>query len=144
MRSLARPASLPADHRLSPIETTVWAIDGTLTLYKEEDDSDYHLVLTLSAIAIEQESELAETLGHGEEDRVIHERPHVSVARQPRALDLRGMALRESRARLAHLEQRLGERHGGIEMRPQPEREGRTAPGDVPLCVVALTARTAS
>jgi hypothetical protein len=30
---------------VSPVETTVWVVDATLTLYREEDDSDYHLIL---------------------------------------------------------------------------------------------------
>lgn len=45
MRNLVKPPSLPEDNRLQPVETTVWMLDGLLTLYKEEDDSDYHLVV---------------------------------------------------------------------------------------------------
>jgi hypothetical protein len=41
-----RPSSLPANARITPIETTVYSISATLTLYKFEADSDYHLVLT--------------------------------------------------------------------------------------------------
>jgi hypothetical protein len=41
-----RPSSLPANARVTPTETTVYSISATLTLYKFETDSDYHLVLT--------------------------------------------------------------------------------------------------
>ena len=41
-----KPSSLPANARIAPTETTVYSITATLTLYKLEDDSDYHLVLT--------------------------------------------------------------------------------------------------
>ena len=40
-----RPSSLPANARIMPTETTVYSITATLTLYKFEADSDYHLVL---------------------------------------------------------------------------------------------------
>lgn len=40
-----KPGSLPDNARLAPTETTVYAVTATLTLYKREDDSDYHLVL---------------------------------------------------------------------------------------------------
>src|SRR5438552_3136826 len=46
MDAQARPSSLPANARLTPTETTVYSISATLTLYKFETDSDYHLVLT--------------------------------------------------------------------------------------------------
>ncbi|HEU5398276.1 MAG TPA: pre-peptidase C-terminal domain-containing protein [Gammaproteobacteria bacterium] len=45
MRALAKPASLPANNRLQPTETTQFAIAATLTEYKLESDSDYHLVI---------------------------------------------------------------------------------------------------
>jgi hypothetical protein len=45
MRSYARPATLPANNRVQPQETTVYSIDATLTQYKLEADSDYHLVI---------------------------------------------------------------------------------------------------
>jgi IPT/TIG domain len=45
MRSYSRPASLPANNRIQPQETTVYSIDATLTEYKLETDSDYHLVI---------------------------------------------------------------------------------------------------
>jgi hypothetical protein len=45
MRSLVKPPSLPANNRIPPVETSVWMLDGLLTVYKQEDDSDYHLVV---------------------------------------------------------------------------------------------------
>ncbi len=44
--ALARPASLPADNRITPTETTVYRLAATLTEFKLEADSDYHLVLS--------------------------------------------------------------------------------------------------
>jgi hypothetical protein len=41
----AKPASLPANGRLSPRETTQYRLSGTLTKYVRENDSDYHLVI---------------------------------------------------------------------------------------------------
>ena len=41
-----RPASLPNNNRIWPYEQTLWVVNATLTKYKREDDSDYHLVLT--------------------------------------------------------------------------------------------------
>jgi hypothetical protein len=49
MRSWPRPATLPSNNRLRPAETTIWVTDGTLTLYRRADDSDYHVVLEDSA-----------------------------------------------------------------------------------------------
>jgi hypothetical protein len=43
--ALPKPSSLPANARLAPTETTVYAVTATMTVYKREDDSDYHLVL---------------------------------------------------------------------------------------------------
>ncbi len=37
--------SPPSNGRVAPAETTLWVIHGTLTKYKLEDDSDYHLVV---------------------------------------------------------------------------------------------------
>ena len=37
--------SPPSNGRVAPAETTQWVIHGTLTKYKLEDDSDYHLVV---------------------------------------------------------------------------------------------------
>ncbi len=46
LTSLPAPSSLPADNRVQPTETTVYQLNVTLTEYKLEDDSDYHLVLS--------------------------------------------------------------------------------------------------
>jgi hypothetical protein len=45
LTSLPAPATLPANNRISPTETTVYQLQATLTEYKLEADSDYHLVL---------------------------------------------------------------------------------------------------
>jgi len=45
MSGFVPPPSLPENARVSPVETTVWAVDATLTLYMEEDDADYHVIL---------------------------------------------------------------------------------------------------
>jgi len=45
----AKPASLPANSRISPRETTQYQLSGTLTKYNRQADSDYHLVITDSA-----------------------------------------------------------------------------------------------
>jgi len=42
MSSYPHPATLPANNRIQPQETTVYSIDATLTEYKLETDSDYH------------------------------------------------------------------------------------------------------
>ncbi len=39
------PATLPQNNRVAPTETTVFRVSATLTQYKLENDSDYHLVL---------------------------------------------------------------------------------------------------
>jgi hypothetical protein len=49
LSSLPAPASLPANNRISPTETTVYQVHATLTEYKLEADSDYHLILRDSA-----------------------------------------------------------------------------------------------
>jgi hypothetical protein len=46
LRALAQPSSLPANNRIQPTESTVFVVDATLTEYKLESDSDYHLVIT--------------------------------------------------------------------------------------------------
>src|SRR5512146_457052 len=46
MRAFPAPSPIPANNRVAPAETTVWVIDATLTEYKLEGDSDYHLVMT--------------------------------------------------------------------------------------------------
>ena len=44
--SLPAPSTLPANNRIQPTETTVFQLQATLTEYKLEPDSDYHLVLS--------------------------------------------------------------------------------------------------
>src|SRR6059058_433757 len=46
LRGLAMPATLPANNRVLPTEATVFTMNATLTQYKLESDSDYHLVLS--------------------------------------------------------------------------------------------------
>jgi hypothetical protein len=41
----AHPATLPANSRIAPRETTQYRLSGTLTKYAREGDSDYHLVI---------------------------------------------------------------------------------------------------
>ena len=43
--ALAAPATLPQNNRVAPTETTVFQVSATLTRYKLENDSDYHLIL---------------------------------------------------------------------------------------------------
>ncbi|HET6842104.1 MAG TPA: hypothetical protein VFK06_10510 [Candidatus Angelobacter sp.] len=45
MRAFAMPNPIPPNNRVAPAETTVWVINATLTLFKLESDSDYHLVI---------------------------------------------------------------------------------------------------
>jgi hypothetical protein len=45
LRSLPQPSTLPANNRIQPTETTVFTLNATLTEYKLETDSDYHLVI---------------------------------------------------------------------------------------------------
>ena len=47
--TLPAPASLPQNNRVQPTETTVFVLNATLTEFKLETDSDYHLVLADSA-----------------------------------------------------------------------------------------------
>lgn len=49
MLQSAKPATLPANSRISPRETTQYSLSGTLTKYAKEGDSDYHLVIQDSA-----------------------------------------------------------------------------------------------
>ncbi|MGI8695136.1 MAG: putative Ig domain-containing protein [Mycobacteriales bacterium] len=44
--AMTAPSSLPANNRVQPTETTVYQVAATLTQYKLEADSDYHLVLS--------------------------------------------------------------------------------------------------
>ena len=46
LTSLQAPATLPANNRIQPTETTVFQLHATLTEYKLEPDSDYHLILS--------------------------------------------------------------------------------------------------
>jgi hypothetical protein len=46
LASLAAPATLPANNRVQPTETTAYLLQATLVEYKLESDSDYHLVLS--------------------------------------------------------------------------------------------------
>ena len=43
--SSAKPSSLPANSRIAPRELNQYRVSGTLTKYKRETDSDYHLVI---------------------------------------------------------------------------------------------------
>jgi Bacterial Ig domain len=45
MRAFTAPNPIPANNRVAPAETTVWVINATLTLFKLENDSDYHIVI---------------------------------------------------------------------------------------------------
>jgi hypothetical protein len=45
LRSLPQPGFLPSRSRIRPVETTVWQITGKLVRVKEEQDSDFHLVI---------------------------------------------------------------------------------------------------
>jgi hypothetical protein len=44
--SLPAPTTLPTNNRNQPTETTVFQVQATLTEYKLESDSDYHLILS--------------------------------------------------------------------------------------------------
>lgn len=44
--AISKPTSLPSSSRVAPVETTVYRLSATLTEYKLEADSDYHLVLS--------------------------------------------------------------------------------------------------
>src|SRR6478735_881680 len=45
MWSSTKPSSLPANNRIAPREKNQYRVTGTLTKYKRETDSDYHLVI---------------------------------------------------------------------------------------------------
>jgi hypothetical protein len=45
LRALTAPGTLPANNRVQPTETTQYVLSATLTEYKLETDSDYHLVI---------------------------------------------------------------------------------------------------
>ena len=44
--SLPAPMTLPPNNRIQPTETTVFQVQATLTEYRIEADSDYHLILS--------------------------------------------------------------------------------------------------
>src|SRR5437588_9735946 len=46
LTSLPAPTNLPANNRIQPTETTIFQLHATLTEYKLEPDSDYHLILS--------------------------------------------------------------------------------------------------
>lgn len=46
MRLSSRPTVLPATTRISPIGTRIYAVSATLIRFNEEQDSDFHLVLS--------------------------------------------------------------------------------------------------
>src|SRR5205823_5039815 len=46
LTALPAPSPIPSNNRVQPTETTVFSIAATLTVYKREDDSDYHLVIS--------------------------------------------------------------------------------------------------
>lgn len=46
LTSLSAPGNLPTNTRVQPTETTVFQLNATLTQYKLEADSDYHLILS--------------------------------------------------------------------------------------------------
>src|SRR5207244_10720075 len=46
LAALTAPSTLPANNRVQPTETTVFRVSATLTEYKLEADSDYHMVLS--------------------------------------------------------------------------------------------------
>jgi len=45
LRALPAPVQPPLNSRVKPVETTAWSLDAILLRYKQETDSDYHLVL---------------------------------------------------------------------------------------------------
>lgn len=45
MRDWTAPNMIPASTRVTPHETTQYSVIGTMTLFKLEDDSDYHIVI---------------------------------------------------------------------------------------------------
>src|SRR6202521_3396581 len=46
LTSAGAPHPILVDSRVQPTETTVWVLDATLTSFKVEGDSDYHLVIS--------------------------------------------------------------------------------------------------
>lgn len=49
----ARPSSLPSNNRVSPVELTTYRLRNvTMTKYKAETDSDYHIVLSSGGVTM--------------------------------------------------------------------------------------------
>jgi hypothetical protein len=46
LAALPAPSPIPLNSRVRPTETTVFSVTATLTVYKRESDSDYHLVIS--------------------------------------------------------------------------------------------------
>ena len=46
LTALPQPSTLPSNTRIQPTETTIFQLQDTLTEFKLENDSDYHLVLS--------------------------------------------------------------------------------------------------
>lgn len=44
--AIPAPSQLPDASRVAPVETTVYRVQATLTGFKQESDSDYHLILS--------------------------------------------------------------------------------------------------
>jgi len=49
LTSLAKPSTLPQSKRIPPTELTQWTIDATLVEFVQEQDQDYHLVMSDNA-----------------------------------------------------------------------------------------------
>ena len=45
LRSRTKPSSYPNNNRIAPVELHTWLLTATVTQYKEEADSDIHLVI---------------------------------------------------------------------------------------------------
>ena len=45
LTSIPEPGELPGNSRIRPTETTVFSVTATVSWYKREDDSDYHVVV---------------------------------------------------------------------------------------------------
>jgi hypothetical protein len=65
LTSLPKPATLPANNRIRPTETTVYSVTATLTLYKHETDADYHVVISDGARTMIVESADSGCVGPG-------------------------------------------------------------------------------
>jgi hypothetical protein len=65
MRSWPAPSPIPANNRIAPYETTQWVLNATLTQYKLESDSDYHLVLSSGGVTMIAEIPSPNCVGTG-------------------------------------------------------------------------------